>query len=83
MHDGFSLETLGVPTAVIVTTTFLHEAKVQRAALGMAGLAPVVIEHPSSSISEDEIKARAADALGQVVKVWQGDLAEPGGAGVV
>jgi hypothetical protein len=77
MHDGFSLESLGVPTAVIVTTTFLHEAKVQRAALGMVGLAPVVIEHPLSSISEDEIKARAADALGQVVKVWQGSYTEP------
>lgn len=77
MHDGFSLETLGVPTAVIVTTTFLHEAKVQRAALGMAGLAPVVIEHPLSSISEEEIRARAADALGQVVKVWQGTYTEP------
>lgn len=77
MHDGFSLESLGVPTAVIVTTTFLHEAKVQRAALGMAGLAPVVIEHPLSSISEEEIKARAADALGQVVKVWQGTYTEP------
>lgn len=77
MHDGFSLETLGVPTAVIVTTTFLHEARVQRAALGMAGLAPVVIEHPLSSISEDEIRARAADALGQVVKVWQGTYTEP------
>jgi hypothetical protein len=77
MHDGFSLESLGVPTAVIVTTTFLHEAKVQRAALGMAGLAPVVIEHPLSSISEEEIRARAADALGQVVKVWQGTYTEP------
>ncbi len=77
MHDGYSLESLGVPTAVIVTTTFLHEAKVQRAALGMVGLAPVVIEHPLSSISEDEIRARAADALGQVVKVWQGTYTEP------
>jgi len=77
MHDGFSLESLGVPTAVIVTTAFLHEAKVQRAALGMAGLAPVVIEHPLSSISEDEIQARAADALGQVVQVWQGNYTEP------
>jgi len=77
MHDGFSLESLGVPTAVIVTTAFLHEAKVQRAALGMAGLAPVVIEHPLSSISEEEINARAADALAQVVKVWQGTHTEP------
>ena len=77
MHDGYSLESLGVPTAVIVTTLFLHEARVQRAALGMQGLAPVVIEHPLSSLTEEEIRGRAADALGQVVKVWQGTYTEP------
>jgi hypothetical protein len=72
MHDGISLESLGVPTAVIVTTTFLHEARVQREALGMAGIVPVVIDHPLSSISEEEIRARAAQALGQAIGVWQG-----------
>jgi len=77
MHDGFSLESLGVPTAVIVTTTFLHEAKVQRAALGMNGLAPVVIEHPLSSLSDEQIQARAAQALEQVLDVWQGRHADP------
>ena len=77
MHDGYSLESLGVPTAVIVTTAFLHEARMQRAALGMQGLAPVVIEHPLSSLTEEEIRGRAADALGQVVKVWQGSYTEP------
>ena len=77
MHDGYSLESLGVPSAVIVTTMVLHEARVQRAALGMQGLAPVVIEHPLSSLTEEEIRGRAADALGQVVKVWQGTYTEP------
>jgi len=50
---------------------------VQRAALGMEGLAPVVIEHPLSSLSEEEIRGRAAQALAQVVKVWQGTHADP------
>jgi len=77
MHDGYSLESLGVPTAVIVTTTFLHEARVQRAALGMAGLAPVVIEHPLSSLTDEEIRARALDAAGKAIRVWQGTYAEP------
>lgn len=77
MHDGFSLESLGVPTAVIVTTSFLHEARVQRAALGMTGLVPVVIEHPLSSLTDGEIRTRAAQALVQVLKAWQGGLAEP------
>ena len=35
MHDAVELEGAGVPTAVIVTEAFLHEAQVQRAALGM------------------------------------------------
>jgi hypothetical protein len=77
MHDGFSLESLGVPTAVIVTTEFLHEARVQRAALGMQGLVPVVIQHPLSSLSDEEIRGRAAQALEQVLGVWQGTQPDP------
>ena len=77
MHDSIALESLGVPAAVIVTRAFLHEARVQRAALGMAGLAPVVIDHPLSSLTEDEIRGRAAQALAQVENVWRGAHAEP------
>jgi hypothetical protein len=77
MHDGFSLESLGVPTAVIVTTEFLHEARVQREALGMQGLVPVVIQHPLSSISEEEIRGRAARAMEQVIGVWKGTQPDP------
>ncbi len=77
MHDGISLESLGVPTAVIVTTTFLHEARVQREALGMAGIVPVVIDHPLSSISEEEIRSRATQALGQAIGIWQGKQPDP------
>lgn len=77
MHDGISLELLGVPTAVIVTSSFLYEARVQRAALGMTALVPVVIEHPLSSLTDEEIRGRAAQALTQVLKAWQGGLAEP------
>lgn len=77
MHDGISLESLGVPAAVIVTTAFAHEARVQRAALGMPGLAPVVIEHPLSSLTDEEIDARAAQALEQALGIWQGSRVEP------
>lgn len=72
MHDGVSLEALGIPTAVIVTEAFVHEARVQRAALGMEGLEPVVIEHPLSTIDADAIAARARDAAAQVRRVWLG-----------
>ncbi|HYD55700.1 MAG TPA: hypothetical protein VEB41_02215 [Burkholderiales bacterium] len=79
MHDGIELESRGVPTAVIVTTEFVREAKVQRAALGMQGIVPAVIQHPLSSLTEAEIHARAAAALPQVVEVWRGTLKDPAG----
>jgi hypothetical protein len=77
MHDAISLESLGMPAAVVVTTAFVHEARVQREALGMKDLVPVVIEHPLSSLSDEEIRGRAAQALGQVVGVWQGTQPDP------
>lgn len=71
MHDAVSLETRGLPTAVIVTTAFVREAEVQRAALGMDGLEPVVIIHPLSTLTSAEIDGRVADALSQVKRIWQ------------
>ncbi|HTV45923.1 MAG TPA: hypothetical protein VMF05_11450 [Stellaceae bacterium] len=72
MHDGISLEMLGRPTAVIVTTEFLHEAVMQRDALGMPELAPVVIQHPLSTLTEAEIDRRAEEAVGQCIARWLG-----------
>jgi hypothetical protein len=72
MHDGMSLESLGIPAAVIVTSDFVREAEVQRAALGMTALAPVVIQHPLSSLTDEEIGARAAQALPGVLAVLLG-----------
>ncbi len=60
---------MGRPTAVIVTTEFLHEAEVQRNALGMPDLVPVVIEHPLSTLTEAEIERRAQQAAAQCAAV--------------
>jgi hypothetical protein len=49
----------------------VHEAEVQRAALGMPDLNPVVIDHPLSTISEAEIDARAAQAVAQCIAIWR------------
>ena len=67
-----SLESLGIPTAVVITRDFVREAEVQRAALGMSALAPVVIEHPLSSLTDQEIDARAAQALPGIAGVLLG-----------
>ena len=51
---------------------FLHEAHAQRDALGLKDLTPVVIQHPLSTLSDQEIDQRAAEAVDQCVKVWLG-----------
>jgi hypothetical protein len=57
---------------VIVTTEFVHEAEVQRDALGMHDLAPAMIDHPLSTLTEAEIEARAEQAAGQCISLWLG-----------
>ena len=71
-HDGLTLETSDRPAPVVVTGEFLHELEAQRTALGLPGLAPVVIDHPLSTISEDEIDARGAQSAEQAVAIWLG-----------
>jgi hypothetical protein len=72
VRDGIALERLGLPAAVIITTEFLRETKLTRAALGMPGLEPVVIDHPVSSITEAEVKQRVAQITAQAQLVWTG-----------
>jgi hypothetical protein len=55
-----------------VTSEFLHEAEVQRDALGMHDLAPVVIDHPLSTLTDAEIEVRAEQAAAQCAQRWLG-----------
>jgi hypothetical protein len=45
---------------------------VQRDALGMRDLAPVVIEHPLSTLTDEEIEQRALQAAAQCVAILLG-----------
>jgi hypothetical protein len=70
MHDTVELEAKGRPTAVIVTSEFKLEADAQRDALGMTGLDTVVIAHPLSSLTDEEIARRIEQALPQIERIW-------------
>ena len=70
MHDSVDLEARGLPTAVVVTSEFLLEARTQRDALGMTALEPVVIAHPLSSLTDEEIAQRSQSALPLIEHVW-------------
>jgi hypothetical protein len=65
-----SLEAMKIPTAVIVTNEFVREAQNQAAVLGMPDVTPVVIDHPLSTLSAEQIGSRADQALAQVTQVW-------------
>lgn len=71
-----ALEELDVPTAVIVTSEFVRESHAQSAVLGMPQLGMVVIDHPLSTLSSDQISARAQQAMPQVTQVWLGEALE-------
>jgi len=45
---------------------------VQRDALGMPELIPVVIDHPLSTLTEEEIDRRAERAAAQCAGIWLG-----------
>ena len=70
MHDAVSLELGGIPTAAVVTDEFVEEAAVQVLALGMKELRPAVIDHPLSTLSDDEIQSRAHQVLPLVKGIW-------------
>ena len=70
MHDTVALEKLGLPSALIVTTEFVHEAKMQSAALGLPMIDTAVIDHPLSTLSRGEIQDRAIQVANQVKSIW-------------
>lgn len=55
-----------------MTTEFLHESLMQRDALGMPELTPVVIDHPLSTLREPGIEDRARQAAARAIAVWLG-----------
>ncbi len=72
MHDSVGLEQRGVATAVVITAEFELEARMQRDALGMSSLSPVLIEHPLSTLTDEQIDARAEAAVAGAKVVWLG-----------
>ena len=70
VNDAVRLEQAGAPTAVIVTTEFEHEARLQREARGMADLRLVVVSHPISSLTLEQLDERAEEAAPQALAVW-------------
>lgn len=76
IRDAIALEDLGLPTAPIITTEFVNETRLTRVAVGMPDLRPVVIDHPVSSITAEEVASRVAVIAAQAQEVWLGNRAD-------
>jgi hypothetical protein len=75
--DGVVLEAAGVPVAVIVTDSFRATADAMAALRGAPGYQYAVTAHPVAVLGEDQVKARAAQVLDDVVAL----LTQQGNAG--
>ena len=66
--DSSRLERAGVPTATVITNIFVREADYQADTSGMRGFKPIVVQHPTSHLPEDQIKALATSIVDSVLE---------------
>ncbi len=69
MHDLTHYELSGLATVMIASTEFVGAARKQAEALGMPELAElaVYVPHPIQDATDDEMRAKARDALDAVL----------------
>jgi hypothetical protein len=65
LHDSINGERLGQPSAAIMTSNFVSAAELMARALGAEGYRFVVIEHPISSASAEDLGERARRAAAE------------------
>jgi hypothetical protein len=67
--DGTIFERKGIQTAAVLTDTFRRPGDAMARVNGFADYRYAVITHPISSLSADQIRERALQALPQVLSI--------------
>ncbi len=67
MHDTVWFEIQGIPSVFVASSEFGEAAEAQKAALGMNGARYVLVPHPIQDATDDEMRAKAQNALAQIV----------------
>ena len=75
MHDGIEMEKLGIPTASIVTHVFVNTANAMTRMMGVPDFQYIVAQHPLSSLTDHEVKARALQLAPEVERILLGSNA--------
>ena len=69
MADGIILERSGIPTASICTDSFRASGDAMARLHGFPGYHYAIVPHPLASLTMDELRARAKEALPQVLDI--------------
>jgi len=72
LHDAIIGERLGLPSVGIMTSKFVSAAELMARALGAEGYRFVVVDHPISSATADELAERARSAVAESVEILRG-----------
>ena len=71
------MERLGLPTASIITHVFNNTAKAMTRMMGVPDYEFVVAEHPLSSLTDEECRARAESIADDVERILLGSNTGP------
>jgi hypothetical protein len=77
MHDVFAFEDRGIPTVLLCTEPFMDSVREHAAALGNAEYQAVPVGHPLASLTPEQARARAEEALGSVIAILTGQPRPP------
>ena len=72
MHDVLGFEDRGIPTVLLCTGPFMNSAHDHAEAFGNPVYQAVPIGHPLASLTPEQARARADEALGGVITVLTG-----------
>lgn len=74
MHDAIIGERLGLPSVGIMTSNFVSAAELMARALGAEGYRFVVVEHPISSATPEDLAARARRAVADSAEILRASI---------
>jgi hypothetical protein len=66
VRDAFELERRGIATLVLCSEPFRLEAQTTARLLGIEGIRLGILTHPISSLTDEELRARAREAVAAV-----------------
>ena len=69
MHDALMLEHLGLPAALLCTSSFLHTARVMAEQLGRGDFPIIEVDHPIGRLDDGGLSARVGQAVDKAVEL--------------